>query len=149
MKKITLKTTLILFASVLLFLSGCGSKSDPAPAAETDAVKNTKLLTASTWNIQTVQVDGVDKTTVYKNLKLTFTSTGFTSIGGGSVWPTTGTWKFTDDTGKVITRGDGLAINVNEISTTKLVVSLAWSKTTLGGGRIESIAGSHVFTFGR
>ena len=148
MKKITLKSTLILFASVLLFASGC-SKSDPTPAAETDAMKNTKLLTTGTWNVQTVQVDGMDKTIVYKDLKLTFTSTGFTSIGGGSVWPTTGTWKFTDDTGKVITRGDGLAINVNEISTTKLVVSLAWSKTTLGGGRIESIAGSHVFTFGR
>ena len=148
MKKITLKSTLILFASVLLFASGC-SKSDPTPAAETDAMKNTKLLTTGTWNIQTVQVDGMDKTIVYKNLKLTFTSTGFTSTGGGSVWPTTGTWKFADDTGKVITRGDGLSINTTEISATKLVLTLTWTKTTLDGGRIESIAGSHVFTFGK
>ena len=138
--------TLVLLASLQLFFSGC-SKSD-TPAAETDAAQNTKLLTG-TWNVQNVQVDAVDKTTLYKHLKLTFTSTSFTSTGGGSVWPASGTWKFNDDTGKVITRGDGLSINLTEISATKLVLSLIWTKTTLDGGRIESIAGSHVFTFGK
>ena len=99
--------------------------------------------------VQTVQVDAVDKTTVYKDLKLTFTATGFTATGGGSVWPATGTWKFADDTGKVITRGDGLSINLMEVSATKLVLTLTWTKTTLDGGRVEAVAGQNVFTFGK
>lgn len=138
-------------ALVVMFISGCGGgKSDPAPApVETEAVKNTKLLTTGTWNVQTVSVDAVDKTTVYKDLKITFNSTGFTATGGGSVWPATGTWKFSDDTGKVITRGDGLSISLTEVSTTKLVLALAWTKTTLGDGRVESVSGQHVFTFGK
>ncbi len=40
-------------------------------------------------------------------------------------------------------------INATEISATKLVLALAWTKTTLGGGRVESVAGQHVFTFGK
>lgn len=149
MKKITIQFVQVLSVLSILFLSGCGSKSDPIPAVETDAAKNTKLLTAGTWSVQTVLVDGVDKTIVYKDLKLTFTATGFTSTGGGSVWPATGTWKFADDTGKVITRGDGLSINLTEVSSTKLVLALTWTKTTLDGGRVESVAGQHVFTFGK
>lgn len=149
MKKITAIATLAILASMVLFLSNCGgSKVDPTPV-ETEAQKNTRLLTAGAWSVQTVLVDAVDKTTVYKDLKLTFSSTGFTSTGGGSVWPATGTWKFKDDTGKTIDRGDGLSITATEISATKLVLGLTWTKTTLAGGRAESVAGQHVFTFGK
>lgn len=148
MKKNTLVPALMILALFVLFLSGCG-KTDPAPAAQTDAQKNTTLITAGTWALQTVQVDAVDKTTVYKDLKLTFSSTGFTATGGGSVWPATGTWKFADDTGKVITRGDGLSVNLTEVSATKLVLTLTWTKNTLDGGRVESVAGQNVFTFGK
>ena len=138
-----------LLTSVLLFFAHCGgSTSDPAPA-ETDTQKNTKLIVASSWTVQSVLVDAVDKSTVYKDLKLTFTAGGFTATNGGTVWPASGSWSFTDDSGKVISRSDGVTINLTEISATKMVLSLAWTKTTLSGGRAQSVSGQHVFTFGK
>ena len=130
--------------AAVLHLAGCGS--DPAP--ETGAEKATKLLTAATWNTQSVTVGGASST-IYNNLKVTFTATGFTATHGGSVWPASGTWKFTDDTGETMVRGDGLSISVTELTSTKVVMRLAWNKTTLGGGRSESLSGQHVFTFGK
>ncbi len=147
METIVRVTSLFIMSSALMFFSHCGDK--PGPAPETDAKRHTQLLTASPWNVQTVLVDAVDKTAVYKNLKITFSATGFTTSNGGSVWPATGTWQFTDESGKLISRSDGLLVDLTEISSTKLVFGFAWSKTTLDGGRIGSVAGQHVFTFGK
>ena len=99
--------------------------------------------------MSSVTVDGADKTSIYKDLKLTFTSTGFTSVNGGVVWPASGTWQFTDGTGKNITRGDGLQIAIDEASTSKLVLKLTWNQTTLGPGRVNSLMGVNVFSFGK
>lgn len=140
---------LLILVAMLTYLGSCGGGGgDPAPA-ETEVQKATKLLTAGLWSMQTVQVDGTDRTTTYKDLKVTFTATGFSSTNGGAVWPATGTWKFKDDAGKTIERGDGLLVSVVELSSSKMVLSLTWSKTTLGGGRHASISGSHTFTFGK
>lgn len=130
--------------TVVLHMAGCGN--DPTPA--TGAEKATKLLTAATWSTQGVTVDGTSST-IYNDLQVTFSATGFTATNGGSVWPASGTWNFTDDTGKTMVRGDGLTILVTELMSTKVVMGLTWSKTTLGGGRSESVSGQHVFTFGK
>lgn len=136
---------------VLLALQSCGGDGggDPTPVEETEVQKATKLLTTGQWIVQSVTVDASDKSSVYSNLKLTLTATGFTAIGGNPVWPANGTWKFKDESAKVIDRGDGLSINLMEVTATKLVLSLTWSKTTVAGGRTESVAGQHVFTFGK
>jgi hypothetical protein len=133
---------------MVMMLQSCGGKGDdPAPVEEKETDKIAKLLsTGGTWAVQSVIVDGVEKTSVYKDLKLTFTTTGYTTTGGGAVWPASGTWKFTDDTAKVIERNDGLLINLSEVSENKLVLGLQWSKSTLGPGRAASVAGQHVFT---
>jgi hypothetical protein len=94
----------------LLVLQSCGSKgSDPSPA---DQMKT--ILTSGTWNLQAVSVDGVDQSSVYTGLTLRFNDNSFTSTNGRVVWPASGTWQFTGDTGKNITRGDGLAISIEE-----------------------------------
>lgn len=134
-----------LLAISLLSIQSCSKKSDPQP--ETDRVK--ELLKANTWKIQTVTVDNVDKTSVYAGLTLSFTDATYTTTNGGPVWPASGTWQFADDTGKLITRSDDLSISVEEVTTTKLSLKLTWAKTTLGGGRTASIAGSHLFVFGK
>lgn len=129
---------------LILMMAACGS-DDPQP--ETDRVS--ALLTASPWKIQSVTVDGTDKTATFGGLILTFLSTNFTTTNGGIIWPANGTWTFADTAAKSITRSDGVSITLEDVNETKLVLKLNWTKTTLGGGRVSSIAGSHTFTFGK
>jgi hypothetical protein len=133
----------ILLMGIILIQSCKGD--DPIPA--TEQVK--EVLKSGAWKMQTVTVDGTDQTTVYKNLTLTFSDTGFNTTNGGMAWPASGTWKFTDDTAKAIERSDGLTITIDEATTTKLVLRLTWSKTTIGLGRTASVKGVNVFTFGK
>ena len=126
--------------AVIISVQGC---KDEVP--ETDRVKG--ILKASTWTMQTVVVDAVDQSTVYKGLTLNFTDTGYSSTNGGVVWPASGTWVFADASAKTITRNDNLAITITEVTDAKLILSLTWTKTTLSGGRVESVKGLNVFTF--
>jgi len=129
----------------LLFLESCGSKGgDPSPADQMKAI-----LVAGTWNLQSVMVDGVDKSSVYTALTVKFNDGNFTTTNGRVVWPASGTWQFADDTGKNITRGDGLPISIEEATTTKLILKLNWNQNTLGPGRSSSVKGQNVFTFGK
>lgn len=149
MKNLSLKYLLVSALVTAFFLiTGCGG-SDPSPTAASLAKEEiTRTLTSGAWKMQTVAVDGVDQTTVYKNLVIVFSNAGFTATNGGFVWPASGTWKFTDDTAKTIERNDGLTITIDEATATKLVVKLTWTKTTIGPGRTASVSGLNVFTFG-
>jgi hypothetical protein len=138
----------VIAALALATFSNCDGPT-PTPQ-ETDAVKNTKILsTGGTWSVQSVTVNGVDQTSVYKDLKITFSSSGFTAVNGGASWPTSGSWSFTSDAGTTIHRVDGLDLAINEISEHKLVLSFNWATTTLGPGRTKSVAGAHVVTLTR
>jgi hypothetical protein len=134
---------LVLIAASMVQLTGCKEK-DPEPSEE-EIVKG--KLTSGTWTVQGVTVDDVDQTPVYKGLTITFTATTYTTTKGGPVWPASGTWSFTDDTASSIKREDGTEIKIEEATETSLKLSLTWSKTTLGSGRMESVKGLHVFTF--
>jgi hypothetical protein len=133
-----------LLVSLLTILS-CSPKDNPK--LETDRVR--ELLTAGTWNIHTVTVDDIDKTSTYAGLTLAFNSTSYFATNGGIVWMATGGWAFADQRGKLITRGDGLSVTIEKVTTTTLVLTLTWTKTTLGSGRISSLSGNHVFTFNK
>lgn len=141
MKKINIITS-ALFITGLLFIAGC-KKDDPQP--ETDRVKG--LLIANNWRIQTVTVDGTDQTASFSGLTLSFTPTNYTTTNGGVVWPASGSWSFSDNTGKKILRSDGQEITVTEVSATVLKLSLTRAKGTLGPGRISSLSGKHDFNF--
>ena len=145
MKTFKIVTKLAVMLLAISFIVSVQSCKDEVP--ETDRVKG--ILKASTWKIQTVNVDAVDQTNVYKGLTLNFTDAGFSTTNGGVVWPASGTWKFSDSSAKTITRSDNLAITITEVTDTKLVLTLTWATTTLGGGRIESVKGSNVFTFSK
>lgn len=128
--------------AVITQLTSCGG-SDPAPSAQ-DQVKS--KMVSGLWKIQTVTVDGVDKTSVYPGLTLQFTATAYTSANGKPVWPTSGTWEFTSTDGTTIKRDDNIEVTV-EATTTTLKLTLNWPTNTLGGGRVESVKGINVFTF--
>jgi hypothetical protein len=139
-KKVIL--ALILGAGFVQF-SGC-SKSSPALSPSAAQLQK---LTAKNWSVNSVMVDGTDKTTVYAGLTVKFTSTDFTSTNGGSLWPASEAWSFKNADAKVIVRADGLEITIDDSSTTsKLLLTLDWTKTTLGG-RVASVSGHHVFEF--
>jgi hypothetical protein len=140
MKKITTVILLGMCLSGLLFMQSC-KKDSPQP--ETERVK--ALLKSNTWKMQSVQVDNVDKTSVYAGFTLSFTDVNYSTTNGGGLWPATGTWTFVDDTGKKIKRNDNLEITLVEVTETSLKLSFNWSKTTLGPGRTSSVAGNHTF----
>jgi len=156
MKTIFRKIIAVIFlftttASILTQLSSCGGDGGgdptPTPVSKQDEVK--AKLTSPTWKMVSVSVDGTDKTSLYKDLSLKFTATGFTSTSGGAIWPASGTWSFTSAEATAIKRDDGLEVTLQEVTDTSLKLALTWSKTTIGPGRAESVNGKHVFSFGK
>src|SRR5688572_12373818 len=116
---------LVVTVCLIATLSNC-SKGDEASPSEVQQV--TEVLTAGAWNIQSVFVDHVAHDELFQDLKLTFTANGFTAINGASVWPSNGTWQFTDQTATAFVRGDGIEVMINEINDRKLVLTLTWTE---------------------
>ncbi|MCX8490404.1 MAG: hypothetical protein ORN54_04990, partial [Cyclobacteriaceae bacterium] len=68
----------------------------------------------------------------------------FTSSGGEPIWPSSGSWDFTDASAKGISI-DNLSLTILEVTNNKFSYSLPWTKTSLAGGRIGSIPGDITF----
>lgn len=134
----------LLFVVGVMLISSCEKKTEVSVA---DVVK--AKLTASTWNLKSVDVSGKDQTSVYKGLTLAFTATSFTTTNGGTVWPVTGTWEFKTPDATAIVRDDKLEVTIQEVTETSLKLALTWSKNTFTSGRVEAVSGAHVFTFSK
>jgi hypothetical protein len=132
---------ILLFFCLTILLSHCDG-SDP----ESEEQRTRKLLTGGTWKINSVTVGGVNKNDLFADLTITFSGSEYTATNGEPVWPQTGTWNFTDNA-KTITRNDDVRVSLDNVTETELTLSLTWTKTTLAGGRIHSVAGEHVFSF--
>lgn len=126
-----------------LLVSACGGDSTEPSASD----KVRALLIAGEWPVQSVQVNGVDRTSVYTGLSLRFTQSSYSTTQGRAVWPGSGTWQFTDDSATTLLRNDGLEVRIGSITHTRLELELTWTQQTLGHGRIASVAGRHVFVF--
>ena len=129
--------------AILIFTSSC-NESTPQTAADSVRAK----LMAVTWKVQTVMADGVDQSSFISGMTINFGSSNYTSTNGGAIWPVNESWKFADAKGTAFERSDGIIVTIQSISDTSLVMSLTWTKTTLGQGRVQSIPGRYVFTFG-
>lgn len=136
-------------AVACVIASACGS--DPAPVP-TESEKVTQILTASggTWTPAAssgVTVDGVDVTEdLFSGFSITFHENTFTTTGTTPVWLREDTWRFKDETAKVIIRGqDDKEITITDISPSQLKLTLEWSETTTSGGRQHSLKGKHEF----
>lgn len=104
-----------------------------------------KQLSSGVWKVQSVMVDGTDKTNLFHGFTLQYSSTTFSSSNGTLVWPSSGTWNFKDETAKMIVRDDGLEMTIETVSNTKFTFSFVWTKTTYGGGRSNSTSGVYSF----
>ena len=133
---------------LVMFLGSCGEEIVPPTAEE----QNTALLVgtgsaAKTWKVQSVTVDGVDKSSLFAGMTIKFTEGNVTVTNGGVVWPATGTWTFNTSEAKSIKLGNGTEIEL-EVSETVLKLTLSWTRNTFSPGKVSSVAGRHVFTFG-
>jgi hypothetical protein len=137
------KTVVAVF--LVLHISGCG-KDDPKPAGPTANEATEKLLTAKSWQISEVKVDGVISD-LYPGLTIAFGSKTFTATNGGPVWPASGTWNFVGESGTKLLRNDGLDITIENISSTQLIILFSWNSSTFTNGRAGSLKGSHRMTF--
>jgi hypothetical protein len=150
MKKSLLICTSFFLLVGLILMESCSSKSDPSPATPSATEQTKAILTSSGgWRMQSATVDGTDQTTVYKGLTINFTDSGFTTSNGGVVWPVSGTWSFTDESGTAIKRNDGLVVTIVAAEISKLVLKLIWTTTTFGPGKVSSLKGETTFTFSK
>lgn len=149
--------TLLPFACVLFLslLPGCKKDEDAKP---TESERVTEMLTKGTGNWTPsasagVTVDGVDVTQdLFKDFSITFTTDQILTTGKTPVFLRQDTWRFKDNTAKVILRGmDDKEIVIESVSQTQLTLSLEWDQTTYeeSGGRNASIPGKVVFTLNK
>ena len=144
MKNHTLKIFSSLLLLSILICFSCSKSEDVSPEKKTS-----KLLVGDgnkTWKVQSVSVNGVSQTALFTGLTIKFSDTSYTTANGGVVWPSPGSWAFTDKDAEAFMRGDGISVEV-EVTETSLKLYMVWSKTTYGG-RVNSVAGQHIFTFG-
>lgn len=142
MKLLTRTISVIAVALTITLFANCDDKDSPT-AQETQL----KKLSAKTWSIQSVEIDGVDHTALFQGMTLSITKNSFSATNGGDVWPASGTWEFADERATLITRGDNVSITIEVLADSQLSFSLAWNETTFGPGRGKSISGTHVFNF--
>jgi len=129
---------------ILLLLSQSCAENTPGTIA--DNVRS--QLTAGLWKVQSVMVDGVNQDALFNGMTLKFDKADFTSTNGGAVWPVKDGWKLTDAQGTAFVRNDGIVVTIQSLSDASLILSLTWTMTTLGNGKVSSIPGQYVFTFG-
>ncbi len=132
---------ILLIVSVLFKISGCNEEETFTPNEKTE-----ELLTAPVWKLTETKIDGV-VSDIYDGLTLSFDSRTYTTTNGGNLWPTSGTWEFVGDKGDKILRDDGLAIMIESVNASQLVMSFTWATTTVDGGRAGSLKGFHLMTF--
>jgi len=144
----------LMVTSVLLTYMGC-KPDDPPPPPVTD-VQFDKL--SKTWKINTVTLDGVDKTSDYTGFQLTFSGTkgtppfNYTTSARPTLspWKASGTWDFGAAPETQIIRDKGTA---DELAVTYAVTeaTLTVSFTFNGAGypaRTSVVKGAWVYTFG-
>jgi hypothetical protein len=137
-------TVSVVAIAMMAFLSRCGKHEESATSI------NRKILSSHDWKLQSLTVDGVDKTSMYPGMTLSFTATSYSSSNGTPVWPQIGTWSFPGGTdATTILRDDQIEVHVDQIRDDHLELSLTWNKDTFGSGRTSSIRGRHTYVLGK
>ena len=135
---------LALLVSTIVLASCGGGGEELTPEEKTVELLVGKGSTTKTWSLQSVDVDGVDQTDVYSGLTIKFTEGGYIATNGGTIWPASGTWTFSSGSSTTIKRDDGTTVELLVTEDT-LQLTLTWTKTTFGPGRVSSVSGLHKF----
>lgn len=136
-----------LFLSLVVTLVSCGGSDDPVDEDTTleDALSN---LVGSTSFNSVVVPDGASAELDWSNMTLEFSGTVdggdyvTTNSANTTVWPATGTWEFTDNTGTKVTRDDGVVVTLGLGSQLETTFTINTS-----GSRVKVVEGEWQFTF--
>ena len=129
---------------VILCLSGCDQETVEKTPQDPDTVS---LISA--WQCESVTVDGVDRTTIYAGLCITFNTETYATINGSPIFTESGTWVFANEARTRLVLDGFLDINIKFVTDDILELSLQWDQFTFEVGRTKSVGGSHVFIFNR
>jgi hypothetical protein len=144
MKQLSILCLSVVCLYSAIILSSC---SEEKPISETDRVKQL-LVNGGNWKPTSISIDGTSGMDYFSGFTIRFQNNNtYTTTGTTPVWSRSGAWTFTSDQATAFTREDGAIVDIVGISTTALTLRLTWKDTTLGGGRVSSIGGAHVFTF--
>lgn len=130
---------LLVFLLVCLLLFSCEAELTPNESKE-------KALKAATWKLQSSKI-GVVASNLYNGLSLTFTKVAYMASDSGDIWGTLGTRVFVGMDGKEIELGNGLEVQINQISSTGITISFFWDKTIVVHGRSGPLKGDHEMVF--
>ena len=145
--KILIQSVAIVSLVLILGVTAGCSDDDNTPVDIVDVVNVFDLISAAEWKVSEVRVDN-DISTLYTGMILNFGEGTYTSTNGGAIFLSSGTWVFQSVDADKMTLDNEIEIDIQEISETSLVLSLDWTKNTIGtGGKDESISGNHVFSF--
>lgn len=134
--KIKIALTILLFTTICL--PGC--EDEPTVKEKTEA-----MLMSGEWNQPIVTVDGVDKSSLYQDFTIKFSSNSYFSSGGSPLWPASGTWVFKDESAQVLILDNIKEVQINEITDVNLELAIQNDNTTFKSGRVNSIQGKNVF----
>jgi PBP1b-binding outer membrane lipoprotein LpoB len=132
------KISMVAILLAAAFISGC--HDEPSVSEKVEG-----MLVSVTWNKPVVTIDGIDQSNLYQDFTITFTKTNYSTSGGSPLWPTSGTWKFTDETAKAIRLDENKEVQINEITETNLELAIQNDNTTFKSGRINSVKGINKF----
>jgi hypothetical protein len=123
-----------------------------------------ELLSAQTWELTELTIDGVYSTR-YPGMTLLIGQGTYLTSGGAPIWPASGTWEFQGDDGKAFVRDDGLVVNIEaanivgaiivpsnpywEQVAANVILSFYWEKTEFEGSRLTGQQGKHIMKFKR
>jgi hypothetical protein len=149
--------SLLVIASIGLFFAGCGKDGGGSDPAE----KTQLAQLSKTWTINTVTLDGVDRSD-FTGFKLTVSGSFNSSSPKGpysysvsgtrptpNPWPASGSWKFgSNPTHDLLRNDDGgdLAMNYT-VSSSALSIQFHYTGDGFDGSRSEEVSGNWVFTF--
>ena len=136
---------LLLLGMISISTTGCKSDAD-ALAPEDETSKKLE----GTWRVKSVTLTGIDATSFYTNLAVTFAGDQFTCVNAvDPVWPDRETYTV-DHSGDrfVIRRGDGVDMAVVTITDQTLILEFDWSGPA-AGGRQKGIMGGYQFEFSK
>jgi len=131
--------TLLLVVITALIFNGCKKGDDPDPAVE-----KFKQL-SGVWRLGTITNDGLDVTTQYIGFTLTINpDKTFVTTNGNNPWPDSGTLEFTGNDLDRWLRNDGIEINIQNATTSSLVLSM--TQSSIANGRASGVTGQFVFS---
>lgn len=138
--------------ALFIILASCGEDGPGLTPEEVEQERITNLLVTTSgnpWQSSAVSVDGVDVSTEFNNLTVSFTETSFTTQNGGDLWPAGGTWNFQSGSTAEIVRNDGLVMTISQINESSLVFTFTWDDTIFRSGKLGALQGNYIFNFSR